>query len=103
MKQLPLVAEIACDLRLQAHRSGRLAVDPYLRVLPRDLPNAPPMFAFGDCAGDRDQPLPLLAQVASQQAQYLARALNRHGLQGLLALKEDEASRWGFTTVISAR
>lgn len=55
---------------------GRLLVDPYLR-----LPNRPGVYAVGDCASLGDPPLPATAQVAQQQGEYLARALER-GLAG---------------------
>lgn len=41
-----------------------------------------PFFALGDCACDKDKPLPALAQVASQQAKYLAKLLNVEGIDG---------------------
>lgn len=41
------------------------------------------MFALGDCAADGEKPLPALAQVASQQAQYLAKRLNSDRLEAL--------------------
>jgi NADH dehydrogenase FAD-containing subunit len=51
---------------------GRLAVDPYLR-----LPSHLEVYALGDCASLGDPALPATAQVAQQQGQYLARALDR--------------------------
>ncbi|KAM0334128.1 hypothetical protein ACHAQA_001148 [Verticillium albo-atrum] len=65
-----------------AARSGGLLTDDHLR-LRLDQPGGgtlPDVFAMGDCAVmDGSDPLPATAQVAAQQAAYLARALNRHG------------------------
>lgn len=51
---------------------GRLAVNPFL-----GLPDRPGVYALGDCAAAGDPPLPATAQVAQQQGEYLARALDR--------------------------
>jgi NADH dehydrogenase FAD-containing subunit len=51
---------------------GRLAVDSCLR-----LPNHPEVYAVGDCAAVGEPTLPATAQVAQQQGEYLARALDR--------------------------
>lgn len=51
---------------------GRLTVDPYLR-----LPSHPEVYALGDCASLGDPALPATAQVAQQQGEYLAGALDR--------------------------
>lgn len=53
-------------------RRGRLQVDSYLR-----LPAREGVYALGDCATLGDPPLPATAQVAQQQGEYLARALER--------------------------
>jgi len=50
---------------------GRLLTDGWLRVR-----GAPDIFALGDCAIMDTQPLPATAQVASQQATFLARLLS---------------------------
>jgi NADH dehydrogenase FAD-containing subunit len=54
----------------------KVMVDPYLRVL--DTTGAPidGVFALGDCATLVDSPLPATAQVANQQAIYLAKLFN---------------------------
>ena len=52
-------------------RSGRIEVDPYLRVVGEDR-----VFALGDCAADAERPLPPTASVAEQQGAYLARCFN---------------------------
>jgi len=53
-------------------RQGRLVVDPDLR-----LTGHAEVYALGDCAAVGEPPLPATAQVAQQQGQYLARALDR--------------------------
>ncbi|KAL2754629.1 hypothetical protein ACRALDRAFT_1063427 [Sodiomyces alcalophilus JCM 7366] len=64
-----------------AERSGSIVTDDYLRVrVVDDKGNAavlPDVFATGDCAAVAGQSLPATAQVASQQAIYLAKALNK--------------------------
>ena len=54
------------------HESGRLRVDPYLRV-----PGRRDVYALGDCAAMGEPPLPATAQVAQQEGKYLAVALDR--------------------------
>lgn len=51
-------------------KQGRLQVTPTLQ-----LPDFPEVFAGGDCAVDKDNPLPATAQVAYQQAAAIARNL----------------------------
>lgn len=63
-------------------RNGRLIVDDCLHVLQEGEGKGEPVlegsvFALGDCAVNGDKPLPQLAQVASQQAIYIARELNK--------------------------
>lgn len=53
-------------------QSGRLVVDDQLR-----LPDHPRVYALGDCAAVGKPALPATAQVAQQQGNYLARALER--------------------------
>jgi NADH:ubiquinone reductase (non-electrogenic) len=55
-------------------RGGRLIVDAFLRV-----PGRPGVYALGDCAAVGETPLPATAQVAQQQGNYLAKALQRRG------------------------
>jgi NADH dehydrogenase len=50
---------------------GRLAIDSYLRI-----PGFPNVYAMGDCAINPEKPLLQLAQVANQQAGYLAKRFN---------------------------
>jgi NADH dehydrogenase len=66
-------------LGLAGDRQGRIPVAADLSV-----PDVPGVFAIGDlalCPGEDGQPLPGLAQVASQQGAHLGRALARN-LQG---------------------
>ena len=67
----------------QAQARGRLAVDPWLRVLgaPRGE-----VYALGDCACGAP-PLPATAQVAAQQGEYLAGLLRGAGRYDLGASK----------------
>ncbi|HEX3554246.1 MAG TPA: FAD-dependent oxidoreductase [Thermoanaerobaculia bacterium] len=65
---VPLLASLGLPLTPR----GRLAVTPFL-----GLPDHPGVYALGDCAAAGDPPLPATAQVAQQQGEYLARALDR--------------------------
>lgn len=51
---------------------GKLAVDPWLRV----IDGKGKIFALGDCACNQGGPLPATAQVAAQQGEFLAHVLN---------------------------
>jgi len=51
---------------------GKLAVDPWLRV----IDGKGRIFALGDCACNQGGPLPATAQVAAQQGEFLAHTLN---------------------------
>uniref|UniRef100_A0A6S8C9L8 NADH:ubiquinone reductase (non-electrogenic) n=1 Tax=Aureoumbra lagunensis TaxID=44058 RepID=A0A6S8C9L8_9STRA len=57
----------------QSVTRGRLAVDPYLRVLGLPSNKLGTFFAMGDCCADAQAPLPATAQVAAQQGEFLAR------------------------------
>jgi NADH:ubiquinone reductase (non-electrogenic) len=67
---VPFVATLGEPLTAR----GRLRVDDHLR-----LPGRPGVYALGDCAvvGAKEPGLPATAQVAQQQGEYLARALER--------------------------
>ncbi|KAJ1652273.1 hypothetical protein IWQ61_007354 [Dispira simplex] len=55
-------------------RSGRLLTDAHLRLLHPDRSTPfTNIFSLGDCAADKDNPLPATAQVAKQQAIYLSK------------------------------
>lgn len=60
---------------------GRLAIDPWCRVLGTDGT----ILSFGDCSCNTDNFLPATAQVASQQGAYLARLFGK----GILDAKEE--------------
>lgn len=53
---------------------GRLAVDPWMRVLGGEGK----VYAFGDCSCVPSSQLPATAQVASQQGEYLAKMMNKN-------------------------
>jgi NADH dehydrogenase/NADH:ubiquinone reductase (non-electrogenic) len=100
-------------LELLKGRTGRLCTDEYMRVLyeeedDEDQPEPPEesdaeahaqwlldqlpkpilggrVYALGDCAEIMTQPLPPTAQVAEQQADYLANCLNQAPFVGLAA------------------
>lgn len=57
----------------QAVARGRLAVDPWMRV----MGGGGKILAFGDCTCITSAQLPATAQVASQQGEYLAGLMNR--------------------------
>lgn len=93
LMQNPLVSKlVAQEIRSEpnqaamhmqvAERSGAIVTDDHLRIHTVDAQGnthvLPDLFAVGDCATIDGQTLPATAQVASQQAVYLAKALNRH-------------------------
>lgn len=89
VKQTKLIRDIPSEL-VEKTKNGRLIIDSHLRLLAKaeGSTEAKPLadgsaFALGDCACDSKVPLPLLAQVASQQGIYFAKQLNRHGLDKL--------------------
>ncbi|GMH56261.1 hypothetical protein TrLO_g5442 [Triparma laevis f. longispina] len=60
------------SLDLEKSEQGRILTDNYLRVLGHEGS----VWAIGDCAVMNDKPLPQLAQVAQQQAQYVAHIIS---------------------------
>jgi NADH dehydrogenase FAD-containing subunit len=64
-------------LQLPTGRGGRLLVDGCCRVLGHEA--AGDLFAIGDCAINEKRPLAQLAQVASQQGDYVAGVINAGG------------------------
>ncbi|RYG99048.1 hypothetical protein EON65_50725 [archaeon] len=83
IKQVPLVENLPEAIVKKFH-NRRLMVDKNLRLLSPHTGHAHHnVFALGDCAGDQDKPLPALAQVASQQAQYIARVINNSSVQDI--------------------
>lgn len=89
---------------IKDHKTGGIVTDDHLRVrisaqeapekdAAKDPKNAPAgstilpdVFAIGDCAVIEREALPATAQVASQQAKYLAKALNKYGRAGTDAM-----------------
>lgn len=74
---LPLTLQLIEDLgeeqaKEQGVARGRVAVDPWLRVLGSEGR----ILAFGDCACNTGGQLPATAQVASQQGEYLGKLMN---------------------------
>lgn len=59
-------------LGIPLDRRGRLVVDDHLRLAGKEG-----AYAVGDCAAVGEPPLPATAQVAQQQGEYLAHALDR--------------------------
>ena len=92
IKQTLLIEQLPKGAADKHTRGGRLKIDGLLRVLQDGKPvHDGTIFAMGDCAGDSQKPLPALAQVASQQGSYLARTLNRHGLEATSKAKVDDS------------
>lgn len=82
----PLASSLK-DVEHDGH-SKRLLMDDHLRLLRvrswpakqphyNNVPDCDDVYALGDCALIKSQPLPCTAQVAKQQAQYLANCFNR--------------------------
>jgi NADH dehydrogenase FAD-containing subunit len=74
----------AQDLALVGtQKTGQIVVDTHLRVLAAPVEGVneerplDDMFALGDCVAVKNQALPATAQVANQQARWLAKALNK--------------------------
>ena len=67
---------------IKTPKSGQIGVDTHLRILAAPTGSERPtpledLFALGDCCSIRHQVLPATAQVANQQAHWLAKALNK--------------------------
>lgn len=63
---------LAATLGVELGRGGRIVVGPDLAV-----PERPEIFAIGDIAGDREHPLPQVAQPAIQGGRHVARQIAR--------------------------
>ena len=67
-------------------KGGRIVVDEYLRAADR-------VFALGDCAASREDPLPPTANAAEQQGAYLAKCFNetyyKSGADGAMPARPD--------------
>jgi NADH dehydrogenase FAD-containing subunit len=108
IKQVPFVTSLPKET-VAKFPNGRLQVDDYLHLLattnqsstssssPSTATISTPVgqgrvFAMGDCAGNNEKPLPALAQVAGQQGKYLAKIMNKHGLESLVQAKQTASS-----------
>jgi NADH dehydrogenase FAD-containing subunit len=97
VKMVPLVEKLGTPTKknnninenIGKFNNGRIKIDSKLRILDKNgiklesIDNnnkIPAVFVLGDCSGNIDKPLPMLAQVASQQAIYLTKQLNNHGI-----------------------
>eukprot|EP00590_Aulacoseira_subarctica_P006132 CAMPEP_0172419464 /NCGR_PEP_ID=MMETSP1064-20121228/5902_1 /TAXON_ID=202472 /ORGANISM="Aulacoseira subarctica , Strain CCAP 1002/5" /LENGTH=447 /DNA_ID=CAMNT_0013158965 /DNA_START=222 /DNA_END=1565 /DNA_ORIENTATION=- len=107
VQQIQLIKDLGKDLgdgeAVAKFPNCRLKVDGHLRLQENSLLTSTPegdtsdntiitlqnskVFAMGDCAANKDHPLPTLAQVASQQAIYLAKVLNKYGLDEVWTAK----------------
>ena len=71
---------------LEKGKGGRIVVDEYLKAADR-------VFALGDCAASREDPLPPTAVAAEQQGAYLAKCFNttyyKAGADGPMPAKPD--------------
>lgn len=92
IKQVPLIENLPAEIVEKHPRGGRVKIDPYLRLLSPNGKHVDTAFAMGDCAADGGRPLPALAQVASQQGIYLAKMLNKHGLDAISTLSSTNNS-----------
>ena len=73
--------------RVEKTPRGRILVDEYLRVKGREGS----VWAIGDCAEIETKPLPQLAQVAQQQAEYLAPVMSGE--------EAETAKPWSYFTL----
>lgn len=120
LMQNPLVAAMAghelegVGKMAKDARTGGIVVDPYMRVQLEGPETTPQkgsdedasantktlsdVYAIGDCAAVQGGSYPATAQVASQQAVYLARQLNR--TTGLAEGKPFKFKNWGVMTYL---
>jgi NADH dehydrogenase FAD-containing subunit len=73
----PLIKTSTFDNILKTN-NHTLQTDEYLRVLQKDGSVLEGVYALGDCSSMKSQPLPATAQVATQEAVYLANLFNKH-------------------------
>ncbi|KAK4668107.1 uncharacterized protein QC764_701820 [Podospora pseudoanserina] len=108
----PMTGEVLERRRLvRDKRSGGLVVDGYMRALSVDadakfeegneLEKKPldGVYVIGDCSFIENDPLPKTAQVAAQEAQYLAKELNK-GISPGQDGKEFKFRNWGTMTYL---
>ena len=62
--------DLVQNLNFQKNKMGRLITDSFLRI-----PEAPEIYAYGDCGTIEDNDLPCTAQVAAQKGKYLAQGI----------------------------
>ncbi|KAL0931658.1 pyridine nucleotide-disulfide [Colletotrichum truncatum] len=96
----------------KAERSGGIVTDSRLRVRLDDPKNEnallPDVYAMGDCSVLETETLPATAQVASQQAKYLAKTLNRTAVLGGVEPASEKQPRpftfrnWGAMTYLGS-
>ncbi|KAL2156157.1 hypothetical protein VTH82DRAFT_902 [Thermothelomyces myriococcoides] len=99
---------------LRDARTGGILTDPYLRarttITTSDPGSAPgpdgvleDVYVIGDCAVmENERTLPKTAQVASQQATYLAKALNRAAAGGRAEDRPFRFRNWGTMTYLGS-
>lgn len=86
-------------------KTGGIVVDPHMRVqLESKSPEGetttlPDVFAIGDCAIPQDQRYPATAQVASQQAAFLAKQINKPEFD---ETKPFKFRNWGTMTYLGS-
>lgn len=74
--------QFVCGMDVPLTDDQRIQIDDQLRVIRKNN-----VYAIGDCAANHKTPLAMLAQVANQQAIYLAKSLNSNGENGLFEYK----------------
>ncbi|KAI1317629.1 pyridine nucleotide-disulfide oxidoreductase-domain-containing protein [Xylariaceae sp. FL0255] len=118
LMQNPLVEKLGGQV-LRNGKTGNLVVDEHMRVLAGPPPRGsssevnetsqpssasilPDVFSIGDCASvsgtGSGQPYPATAQVASQQAVYLAKRLNKNDVD----TKKFKFRNWGVMTYLGS-
>jgi NADH dehydrogenase len=69
-------SSLSKTLKCDKTKQGRIAIDDHCQALKNGIA-VPEVFALGDCAANVDAPLPTLAAVASRQAEWLAKTMNK--------------------------
>ena len=65
------------ELQLPHNQVGRIITNGKLQVSQH-----PDVYSIGDCAVIENKPYPTIAQVAAQQAKYLAKTFNKRNFDG---------------------
>jgi NADH dehydrogenase len=84
---------VAEMLGVELGKAGRILVDPDLSV-----PGHPEVFAIGDIAADRDEPLPQVAQPAIQGGRHVAEQIRRR-LRGEPTLRFTYTDKGSMATI----